>query len=105
MAARSRATQRSSSFCPKRAPSESDSSQTSTLLHAIWTNTGLMTRREFIAFAGGSAAVAAGIGVVMLRKGGDTKIDPLVVNDLHSQLNETHIARLEKPGSMEDLFA
>lgn len=63
-----------------------------------------MTRRQFIALSGGGI-VLAGVGAILMRNGAQKASGSLLVNDVHSQLNETHVARIEKPASMDDLFS
>jgi FAD/FMN-containing dehydrogenase len=62
-----------------------------------------MTRRQFI--LGGSSLVAAGTGALLWRGRLDRPANPLAVNDMHSKLNATRVARVENPRSMEDLIS
>ncbi len=57
----------------------------------------MINRREFLA---GSAAFCLGS-----RRSFSAVDDPLLVNDIHSQLNPTHVNRILKPESIRDLQA
>lgn len=64
-----------------------------------------VTRRSFLQWlAGLSAAAVGGYGIIQFTKTALRKpLDKLLVNDMHSQLNQASIAKLHEPTSLEEL--
>lgn len=61
-----------------------------------------ISRRQFL--VGTTATAVAGVGAWRCFRGADGATDPLVVNDIHSKLNQTRVASTVKPRSLEDLI-
>ena len=57
----------------------------------------MISRREFM--AGSVALVAASSASARLAAGSE----PILVNDIHSQLNSTRVAEILQPRSLEDV--
>lgn len=65
-----------------------------------------VTRRRVLEWVGAGVVVAAGgFGLVRLLEAWLRKtLDPLLVNDMHSQLNEVRVAEVFEPSSLEELY-
>ena len=66
----------------------------------------MMTRKEFLYLVGGTVAgVSGALGGLRLKEWLLTRptSESLIVNDIHSKLNETHLKAIEHPKSLEDL--
>ena len=64
-----------------------------------------LTRRELIAGIAGAGLALAGGGVWKWAKSRTGAPESLLVNDVHSQLNETSVKAIEHPNSLEDLVS
>ena len=61
-----------------------------------------ISRRQFLAGAGASLAAAGGVAYIASR---GKAASSLVVNDVHSQLNETVVGEIVSPSSLEDFIS
>lgn len=63
-----------------------------------------LTRRSFLTAIAAGAAAVAGVGAWMLDRFRNGAKNPLLVNDMHSKLNETLVSDVQTPSSFEDLL-
>lgn len=64
-----------------------------------------VSRRGFLLAMAAGAAAVAGVGAWVLDRFQKAAKNPLLVNDMHSKLNETLVSDIQTPGSFEDVVS